>query len=60
MIGLALLALACFGFASEALDDAPRDVAPRGESHAADAILFALCLVSVIAAHKRKTEDEEF
>lgn len=60
IVGLFLLALACIGYASEALDDSPRTETPPGESRAADGLLFALCLASVLAAHKRKSQDEEF
>ena len=54
LIGLALLGLALVGCASSALDPHERD-----SSATFDALLFLLCLVGVVAAHKRKSADED-
>ena len=58
LVGLALLALACFGFASHALDDGP-DRAPTGESGTLDALLFLLCLVGILGARKPARDADE-
>jgi MYXO-CTERM domain-containing protein len=56
LIGLALLALACIGFASAHLKDDSPDRASEGTW---DALLFLLVLVGVLhARRKRDSEDE--
>ncbi len=58
ILGLLLLALAAIGIAADKLNDGP-DRAPQGESHAMDAVLFALCLLSVLGAHARKRDADD-
>jgi hypothetical protein len=59
LVGLTLFALTCFGIASHCLDDG-NETAPTGESHTLDALLFLLCLIGIVAAHKRKSDEDEF
>lgn len=54
VVGIFLIALALIGCASSALDPSERK-----ESLSFDALLFLLCLVGVVAAHKRKSSDED-
>lgn len=54
LIGLMFLALACLGAASSALD--PDE---RKDSCTLDALLFLLCLVSVLGARARKRADPD-
>ncbi len=59
ILGLFLFGLACVGFASEALDAPEADRASESKAGGLEAILFLLCLASVVRSHK-KTDDEEF
>lgn len=54
LIGLMLLGLACLGAASSALD--PDE---RKDSCTLDALLFLLCVVSVLGASERKRPDPD-
>ena len=58
IVGLFLLALACVGYASEALDDTPRENAPDDKLGGP---LLALCFVAVLgaAAKQRKQRDDD-
>lgn len=57
ILGLFLLALAAIGFASDALSD---DRASESKPDGLSALLFALCLASVLAHRpKAKADDED-
>ena len=59
LVGIALLGLACVGFASHALDDSDPDRAAHDDSRALDALLFLLCLIGVLNAKRKRKRDED-